>query len=219
MSKTLFFCFLFSISWAFAQKGSKDAVITKITTSVCECTSKKEIKKDNIKLGLGICLIEAMNTHKAAMLKAYKAEKISKDLVQEVGEDAGEKMVSICPEIFELIMSDDKLVGEIISGYSERKLTTSSPTEETSNADYFHVEGMYTATKTEGYLYIVVKETSGKINNFVLLHYFDNAFLITDQVLLPNHKVKVTFYETELYDFKLNAFITFKIISNLTLVN
>ena len=78
MNKIIVVLFLFSISFSFAQNSKKDEVITKITTSLCECTSKGKIKKDNVKVGLGICLIEAMNSHKTELLKAYKTNKINK---------------------------------------------------------------------------------------------------------------------------------------------
>ena len=77
MNKIIVVLFLFSISFSFAQNSKKDEVITKITTSLCECTSKGKIKKDNVKVGLGICLIEAMNSHKTELLKAYKTNKIN----------------------------------------------------------------------------------------------------------------------------------------------
>ena len=208
--------FLFTISFSFAQDRKKDEVVQKVTKNTCECVSKGEIKKDNVKIGLGICLIEAMNAHKSELLKAYKSEKINKDLIEKVGEDVGEEMMDVCPEVLELIMSDEKFVQEIISDYSKKEskssinLTDVELVEEDTN-----ITGVFSETKIESYLYITVKEDSGRINNFVLLNNFDNSFLITDNVLLQNDKVKVYYYITELYDFKLNKFLTFKIITNL----
>ena len=208
--------FLFTISFSFAQDRKKDEVVQKVTKNTCECVSKGAIKKDNVKIGLGICLIEAMNAHKSELLKAYKSEKINKDLIEKVGEDVGEEMMDVCPEVLELIMSDEKFVQEIISDYSKKEskssnnLTDVELVEEDTN-----ITGVFFETKIESYLYITVKEDSGRINNFVLLNNFDNSFLITDNVLLQNDKVKVYYYITELYDFKLNKFLTFKIITNL----
>lgn len=216
MNKIIVVLFLFSISFSFAQNSKKDEVITKITTSLCECTSKGKIKKDNVKVGLGICLIEAMNSHKTELLKAYKTNKINKELIEKVGEAAGEKMLEICPEVLELIMNDEKFVDEIISDFSKKDtaISTEFVEEEIVNED-LNISGVLIESKIESYLTIVVKEDSGRINTFILLNNFDNSFLITDKVLLTNDKVKVYYYINELYDFKLNKFLTYKIITNI----
>ena len=82
--------------------------------------------------------------------------------------------------------------------------------------DNLNVSGVYSETKYDGYLQIVVKEESGRINNFILLNDFDTSFLITDKVLKSNDKVKVSYYISDIYDYKINKFISFKIITNLT---
>lgn len=217
MNKIIVVLFLFSFSFSFAQNSKKDEVITKITASLCECNSKGKIKKDNVKVGLGICLIEAMNSHKTELLKAYKTSKINKELIEKVGEAAGEKMIEICPEVLELIMNDEKFVDEIISDFSKKDATTLPEIidENIVNED-LNVSGVLIESKIESYLTIVVKENSGRINTFILLNNFDNSFLITDKVLVTNDKVKVYYYINELYDFKLNKFMTYKIITNIS---
>jgi hypothetical protein len=161
-----------------------------------------------------------MNSHKTELLKAYKTNKINKELIEKVGEDAGEKMLEICPEVLELIMNDEKFVDEIISDFSKKDTTISTEVveeeEEIVNED-LNVSGVLIESKIESYLTVVVKEDSGRINTFILLNNFDNSFLITDKVLLTNDKVKVYYYYiNELYDFKLNKFMTYKIITNIT---
>ena len=46
--------FLFTISFSFAQDRKKDEVVQKVTKNTCECVSKGEIKKDNVKIGYHI---------------------------------------------------------------------------------------------------------------------------------------------------------------------
>ena len=87
------------------------------------------------------------------MLKAYKSEKINKDLIEKVGEDVGEEMMDVCPEVLELIMSDEKFVQEIISDYSKKEskssnnLTDVELVEEDTN-----ITGVFSETKIESYL-------------------------------------------------------------------
>ena len=65
------------------------------------------------------------------------------------------------------------------------------------------------------YLSIKLVEDSGKTTDFILLNDFDNSFLITDKILKKEDKVQIFFYEINLYDVKLNKFITQKIISDI----
>lgn len=217
MNKKIYWLFLFSTFLSFSQKSAKEEVIEKISTSVCECTSKRKIDKDNVKIGLGSCLLEAMNTHKTEMLKAYNAKKIDKNLIQTVGEAAGGEMINICPEVLDLLLSDEKFVNEIISDFSNKESNSKNQSSADSfSDDNLNVSGVYSETKYDGYLQIVVKEESGRINNFILLNDFDTSFLITDKVLKSNDKVKVSYYISDIYDYKINKFISFKIITNLT---
>ena len=217
MFKKIYLLFLFSTFLSFSQKSSKDKVIDKISNDVCECTSKREINKNNVKIGLGTCLLEAMNTHKAEMLKAYNVKKIDKNLIESVGEDAGGRMLDICPEVLDILMSDEKFMNEIISDFSNKESNSNNQNSvDNFSDDNLNVSGVYSETKYDGYLQIVVKEESGRINNFILLNDFDTSFLITDKVLKSNDKVKVSYYISDIYDYKINKFISFKIITNLT---
>ena len=176
----------------------------------------KKIDKDNVKIGLGSCLLEAMNTHKTEMLKAYNVKKIDKNLIQTVGEAAGGKMIDICPEVLDLLLSDEKFVNEIISDFSNNKSNSKSQDSTNNFTDgNLFIDGVYTETKYEGYLQIVVKEDSGRINNLILLNDFDTSFLITDKVLKSNEKIKVYYYISDIYDYKINKFVSCKIITNL----
>ena len=216
MFKKIYLLFLFSTFLSFSQKSAKEEVIEKISTSVCECTSKRKIDKDNVKIGLGSCLLEAMNTHKTEMLKAYNVKKIDKNLIQTVGEAAGGKMIDICPEVLDLLLSDEKFVNEIISDFSNNKSNSKNQDSTNNFTDgNLFIDGVYTETKYEGYLQIVVKEDSGRINNLILLNDFDTSFLITDKVLKSNEKIKVYYYISDIYDYKINKFVSCKIITNL----
>ena len=157
-----------------------------------------------------------MNTHKAEMLKAYNVKKIDKNLIESVGEDAGGRMLDICPEVLDILMSDEKFMNEIISDFSNNKSNSKNQDSTNNFTDgNLFIDGVYTETKYEGYLQIVVKEDSGRINNLILLNDFDTSFLITDKVLKSNEKIKVYYYISDIYDYKINKFVSCKIITNL----
>ena len=113
----------------------------------------------------------------------------------------------IFPEIMEKLLNDEELMNEIAD---DNGIDVSTEDEEDLN-----ISGTFTETRIDGYLYVIVKESSGKVNHFVILQSFENVFLITDKVLKANDLIKVSYYEAELYDPKLNKFITQKVATDI----
>ena len=70
--------------------------------------------------------------------------------------------------------------------------------------------------KSEQFITFIVKEDSGKTNQFILLSSFENAFLLTDKVLKVADLVDITYYELELFDAKLGKFVSYKIVTDIT---
>ena len=152
-------------------------------------------------------MLEAINVNKTEVLKIYNKKNIDSELIEKVGEDIGEEMLDICPETMEILLNDKELMDEIAE---DNDIDFNS--EEDKN---LNISGSFTETNVDGYLYVVVKENSGRINQFVILQNFENVFLITDKVLKHNDSVIVTYYEAELYDPKLNKFITLKVATDI----
>ena len=68
---------------------------------------------------------------------------------------------------------------------------------------------------TNQFITFSIKETSGRTVEFILLENFNNAFLLTEDLLKPNDVVDVYYYESELFDATVNKFITFKVITDI----
>lgn len=191
----------------FSQSTKKQELIKKLTESTCTCTNKAKIEPSKLKVTLGLCMLEAINANKAEVFKVYNKKSIDSELIENVGEDIGGEMMDICPEIMEKLLNDEELMNEIAE---DNGIDVSAEDEEDLN-----ISGTFTETKIDGYLYVIVKESSGKINHFVILQSFDNVFLITDKVLKANDLIKVSYYEAELYDPQLNKFITQKVATDI----
>lgn len=182
---------------AFAQKLTKDQLFEKLAEKACGCAEKQEITKENFELTIGICLLEGINAFEKDVEKHYGKDVISNDKkMEELGYDVGKKMGLKCPTIFKFMLDEEEEVA-------------------TDESQELSVSGKVSEIKTEQFITFVVKEASGKTNQFILLSNFDNAFLLTDKVLKATDEVDVTYYEMELYDAKLGKFVSYKIVTDI----
>ena len=184
---------------AFAQKLTKDQLSDKLAEKACECTEKQELTKENFELTIGICLIEGINAYEKDVEKHYGKDVISNDKkMEELGYEIGKKMGLKCPTVFKFMLEDE--ANDVVEVDSEDLM----------------LSGKIAEIKSEQFLTFIVKEESGKNNQFILLSSFDNAFLLTDKVLKATDAVDVTYYEMELFDAKLGKFVSYKIVTDIT---
>ena len=195
--KKLLLLLLLTSSSIFAQKLTKEQLSEKLADKACDCAGKQEITKENFELTIGICLLEGINAFEKDVEKHYGKDVISNDKkMEELGYDVGKKMGSKCPTIFKFMLDDEEEV---------------APDE----SEELSVSGKVSEIKTEQFITFVVKEATGKTNQFILLSNFDNAFLLTVKVLKATDEVDVTYYEMELYDAKLGKFVSYKIVTDI----
>ena len=188
----------------FAQKLSKEQLITKISEGTCECITKKEITKENLELTLGLCMLEDFNKYEKDIEKYYGKNVISDDSKMEaLGRDVGVQMATKCPSFLKLIMDsvgDDDGDDEEIEAVEEIEPS---------------VVGKYFQAKSEQFVTFSIKEASGKTVEFILLNNFDNSFLLTENILKSNDEIEVFYYELEMFDAKIKRFVTYKIVSDI----
>ena len=186
---------------AFAQKLTKDQLSEKLAEKACGCAEKQEITKDNFELTIGICLLEGINAYEKDVEKHYGKDVISNDKkMEELGYEIGKKMGMKCPTVFKFMLEDEE----------------GDNSADVDDSDELTITGKIAEIKSEQFLTFIVKEESGKTNQFILLSSFDNAFLLTDKVLKATDAVDVTYYEMELFDAKLGKFVSYKIVTDIT---
>ncbi|EAZ94930.1 hypothetical protein FBBAL38_11314 [Flavobacteria bacterium BAL38] len=180
----------------FAQKLTKEQLSEKLAEKACGCAEKQEITKENFELTIGICLLEGISAYEKDVEKHYGKDIISNDSkMEELGYEVGKKMGLRCPVVFKFMLDDME--------------------EDNDTDEQFEVSGKVSEIKSEQFITFIIKEDSGKTNQFILLSNFENAFLLTDKVLKVADAVDVTYYEMELFDAKLGQFISFKIVSDI----
>lgn len=180
-----------------AQKLTKDQLSDKLAEKACACAGKQEITKENFELTIGICLLEGINAYEKDVEKHFGKDVISNDKkMEELGYEVGKRMGMKCPTVFKFMMEDEEEVVEDVM-------------------DDLTLSGKVSEIKSDQFMTFVVKEDSGKNNQFILLSSFDNAFLLTDKVLKVTDNVEVTYYEMELFDAKLGKFVAYKIVTDI----
>ena len=183
---------------AFAQKLTKDQLSEKLAEKACGCAEKQEITKDNFELTIGICLLEGINSYEKDVEKHYGKNVITDDKkMEELGTNIGAKMGLKCPTVFKFMLDEE--ADEAVADEAEDLI----------------LSGKISEIKSEQFLTFVVKEDSGKNNQFILLSSFDNAFLLTDKVLKTSDAVDVTYYEMDLFDAELGKSVSFKIVTDI----
>lgn len=195
--KKIAFLLLFVSTTMFSQKLTKDQLLVKLSETTCDCSQDKEFTKENYEMTLGLCLFEAVGKYEKDVEKYYGKDYMSK--MEEIGGDVGEKIALNCPKLLKVIM--DNVLDE------EEEMVE-------ENEDEF-VEGYFTSAKVDGFLYVNLKEDSGKTHQLLFINSFDNSFLITDKVLNENDKIEVYYFEAELYNAKTAKYENFKVITDI----
>ena len=184
---------------AFAQKLTKDQLSDKLAEKACECAEKQELTKESFELTIGICLLEGINAYEKDVEKYYGKNVISNDKkMEELATNIGARMGLKCPAVFKFMLDEE-----------------SGEAEEVVDAEELTISGKISEIKSEQFITFIVKEDSGKNNQFILLSSFDNAFLLTDKVLKASDAVDVVYYEMELFDAKLGKFVSYKIVTDI----
>lgn len=202
--KKLIIAALFATPTLFAQKLTKEQLIDKVSDKTCECASKQEITKENMEMTLGLCIVEAINAYEKDVEKHYGKDIVNDDeRMEKLGYEIGTKMGAKCPTIFKFMLeSDDAEDAAAEEEYYEEEPDLS-------------VSGQITIIKSEQFITFSLKEATGKMNQFILLGSFENAYLLTDKVLKINDNVEVFYYEYEMFDAKLNKFVSFNVVSDI----
>ena len=210
--KTIFFLLLIT-QISFAQK--KDAIISKIAEETCDCIQKKKMNQEtdsyeDYKMALGVCMLDSYQNHSSKFSNRDKVDLTNHEEMRSFGEEIGIKMVKFCPN-FMLEVGEKKITYD--NGSVNKNKNYKEEVEE-EELDPF-VTGTVFQIKADQFISFSIKETSGKTDEFILLNNFNNSFLLTEKLLKPNDIVDVYYYETELFDAKINKYITYKVVTDI----
>lgn len=186
-----------------------------MSDEICAEMKTKKIDKNNFEVTLGIVMMKSINGNKENVEKFYGNKMYGENgVIETIGEDLGTVMITRCPDMFEKL-NDIGALEKYYDDIENEEVVEDSSAEVVVDESALFIIGNYSETKTEGFFTIQITESNGKTNKFILLEKFDNSFLITDKVLKLNDKIKVSYYEQELFNSSLNLFVKTKIITDI----
>lgn len=196
---------------SFAQK--RDEIISKIAEETCTCVEKKKVLDNSksynqLKVNSGLCILESYQNLSSNLKSKLNFDFKNSDDMKAFGVEVGLKMVKICPDFIYGI-------GEEKKSFDKEDAQNQINDDAVDEEEDSFVTGMVYKIKSNQFITFSIKETSGRTVEFILLENFNNAFLLTEDLLKPNDVVDVYYYESELFDATVNKFITFKVITDI----
>jgi hypothetical protein len=214
--KKIFLLLFFASNFIVAQNITKEQLIKKLTQETCDCAEKNKATKENFESVLGLCIAQITKNNNDAVEKYYGKDYLTnKPVMYGIGKEIGKNMVTTCPDIMLPIIQGAIENKKITSEMIQKSADEDEETEPAPEVVDPTVTGKFLGTKIDGFLYVTVKEESGKINQLALVNNFENAYLILDKVLKPNQKVEVSYFDGELFDVKTNKYINVKVLSDI----
>lgn len=195
--RKIIFILLFSSTFVFSQTAKE-----KIAKATCDCFNNKSLDlssmdQSTLELNFGLCILEGYSKFSNELPENEKIDFGNEKQMEKFGEDIAMQMLTTCPE----------LILKLGEGYNDL--------EEEKSTEDITLEGTFIGTKKDAFLNVQIKESNGRTHNIILLDYFQNSYLITDNILKNKSQVIVTYYEVELYDATINRFIKTKILTDI----
>lgn len=175
-----------------------------IGKETCTCLEAKQLdytklNKKDMQTQVGLCMIQSYSAHSSEFKPEDKVSFDDEAGMRNLGEKVAMKMLADCPAII-LEMG--------------RRSVDEDDTSEVVKESLF-IEGEVTEIKTEQFLSLQVKDKNGRNFTFLLLDYFENASILTNNEINKKDNIKISYSEIELFDPKSKEFRYFKIITDL----
>lgn len=204
---TLALILLFGLNLT-AQNKSKQEVLDLMAEETCKCISKKKLKvsdsMEEKEMALGLCLFTSFNKYKSK--SKYYSNKSLED-IEEIGEDVGTVMVTMCADDFLSIFSADELVDFV----EERETDTIGFKNSDSNNLTIEVE--LVAMNNDAISYIETIDDFEKRHIFLITEEFEGYDLLKKSNFKKSFMV--SYKEVELFDLSEKQYIIKKVITKL----
>lgn len=191
--------FFLTIS-AFAQ----DDVYKTIAKETCDCIAKKNydyntVNKQEVEMALGLCMLES------AQKNNLELDMGDTETMTKLGQKVGLLMAAVCPAVFQVFAKKNtEAVEEIV--------------EEEDDIEYFSATGKVKAIEEKDFVYIILKEDTGKEHKFIWLYYFSGSDdFKNDPKKLIGKNITITYTQLEVFQPKTKVYYNLSIPSSLEL--
>lgn len=141
-------------------------------------------------------MINSYSNHKNDFDEPMDLDFNNSDSMGKFGEEIALKMVNHCPDF-------------IIA------LGSRSDISEVEEEENISLEAVFVESKKTDFQTITVKENNGRIHTMIVLTFFEDVHLITENLIKKNEKITVEYFEQEFYDPKVNDFRYYKVIQGI----
>jgi hypothetical protein len=174
-----------------------------IGKETCECLNKKipdvtKVPSNELQNELGACMMTSYMAHKSELKPEDQSEFGNSEGMRKLGENVAMKMLVHCPNI--------------IMELGRSSLDEEAKVEEVENAK---ISGQFIESKSNDFISISIKDNVGRTHSLILLTFFENSNLISENLLKKNQKIEVEYYEQEFYDPKSKDFRYYKVLQGL----
>lgn len=174
-----------------------DEVYKTIAKETCECIGKKnydyaKADRAEVEMTLGLCMLESAQKNKLPI------EISDTESMTALGEKVGLLMVGVCPDLFKVFIEK------------------AQPEVEEDETEFFTTTGTVKSIEEKDFIFINLKDESGKDYKFIWLYYFQGSDdFKTDPKKLIGKKVEITYILLEALEPKSKVYYDLNIISGL----
>lgn len=199
MKKIIYLFFILISIFSYSQEDYKK----KLGQDACKCLDELKIEnqsKEMIQMQVGLCFLKVANPYKEEIKKDYGID-VSKDFGDEnkmeiLGEKLAFLMISECGDTFLKIM--DK------SGITEEVMNEKNAVEE--SADLL-MHGEIAKIEKDAFVIFYLKGDNGILTKFYWVSNVEsNIELEKKYNELVGKKVNVSYYSTDIFDYKINEY-------------
>lgn len=233
---TLFLSIETSVS-AQIPPASDSLIYKKVARSICDCVGPLEyINSVSMNKTIDSCIYAASYTHRKELnvLKDKQDDTFDPNMAYKLGQTVGMRSIPYllrnCKKFFELLVQsteenirlaeeyekgnyNDSLMTDSTYNYDDQKYNDSTAYDDYKYEDT-SLEGKIKAVENKNYTQLVVTDSLGKEQRFICLYYFyDWEKLILDPKKSKGKKVRVNWYESELYNPATRKFEMLRVVS------
>lgn len=183
---------------------SQDAAYEIVGKETCECLNNKKLDfsklpKETLKTELGFCMLQSYYKNSDKFKGKDKINLDNDEGMSKLGEEVAMKMLESCPDVILELgreeLENKKVVDDILVDLK--------------------IEGQFIEIIKNDFLSISVKDNSGRIYSLLMLSFFENSNLITENLLKKDDKITIKYIEQEFYDSKAKDFRYFKVLKGI----
>ena len=181
-------------------------VLDTIAKETCSCLKSKDLDFKNevdlskIEMELGLCMITNINKLGSKVIGINQVDYSNSSELEKISGEIGAKMLNYCPDIMLKLSMPTTY-------YEEKKseLVNAVPTN--------FLECTLVEIKRDQFVSLIIKDIRNKLYTLLVLNYFETVFLLLENKIKEQDKLKVSYSEQELYDPLIKDFRNFKVLN------